>query len=211
MRVYFITQKDLGPSVILKPRIPESSPEYEGRIQRICVSSSILGALSSIGNNLGLECNTYIYKCDLDESEIIKRLNWNSRDNARRPICWDDSTYGGFSNHEPWIKLDTNKDLINVKKDLLSENSIYKYYSKIFDLRNKNEVFTIGEYELVELNDSSYIYKRKRGNEEFLVIISFVDHNKINTYGFDKIVLSNSKYEEIPSEFKKLDAIVLKK
>ena len=85
------------------------------------------------------------------------------------------------------------------------------HYSKIFALRNKNEFFTIGEYELVELNDSSYIYKRKRGNDEFLIIISFVDHNKINTYGFDKIVLSNSKYKEIPSEFKKLDAIVLKK
>ena len=75
MRVYFITQKDLGLSVILKPRIPESSPEYEGRIQRICVSTSILGALSSIGNNLGLECDTFIYKCDLDESEIIQPGN----------------------------------------------------------------------------------------------------------------------------------------
>ena len=75
MRVYFITQKDLGLSVILKPRIPKSSTEYEGRIQRICVSTSILGALSSIGNNLGLECNTFIYKCDLDESEIIQPGN----------------------------------------------------------------------------------------------------------------------------------------
>ena len=75
MRVYFITQKDLGLSVILKPRIPKSSTEYEGRIQRICVSTSILGALSSIGNNLVLECNTYIYKCDLDESEIIQPGN----------------------------------------------------------------------------------------------------------------------------------------
>ena len=75
MIVYFITQNDLGLSVTLKPRIPESSPEYEGRIQRICVSTSILGALSSIGNNLGLECNTYIYKCDLDESEIIQPGN----------------------------------------------------------------------------------------------------------------------------------------
>ena len=75
MRVYFVTQKDFGSSVILKPKIPESSPEYEGRIQRICVSTSILGALSSIGNNLGLECNTYIYKCDLDESEIIQPGN----------------------------------------------------------------------------------------------------------------------------------------
>ena len=75
MRVYFITQKDLGLSVILKPRIPESSPEYEGRIQRICVSTSILGALSSIGKHLELACDTFIYKCDLDESEIIQPGN----------------------------------------------------------------------------------------------------------------------------------------
>ena len=31
MRVYFITQNDLGLSVTLKSRIPESSPEYECR------------------------------------------------------------------------------------------------------------------------------------------------------------------------------------
>lgn len=71
MRVYFITQKNMGLSVILKPRLPESSSEYEGNIPRICVSASILGALSSIGNNLDLECYTYIYRCDLDDTEII--------------------------------------------------------------------------------------------------------------------------------------------
>lgn len=72
MKVYFITQKNMGKSVILKPRRPESSPDHEGDIPRICVSSSILGALSSIGYNLGLNCNTYIYVCDLDESELIQ-------------------------------------------------------------------------------------------------------------------------------------------
>ena len=72
MIVYFITQKNMGKSTILKPKIPESAPEYEGIIPRICVSTSILGALSSIGKNLSLGCNTYIYKCDLDESELIQ-------------------------------------------------------------------------------------------------------------------------------------------
>ncbi len=72
MIVYFVTQKNLGESVILKPRCPESAPEYEGNQPRICVSPSILGALSSVGKNLGLECNTYVYMCDLDESEIIQ-------------------------------------------------------------------------------------------------------------------------------------------
>lgn len=72
MIVYFITQKDMGRSVVLKPRCPESAHENEGKQPRICVSPSILGALSSIGKNLGLRCNTYVYMCDLDESEIIQ-------------------------------------------------------------------------------------------------------------------------------------------
>lgn len=72
MKVYFITQKYMEESVILKPKKPESAPSYEGDIPRICVSASILGALSSIGRNMCLGCNTYIYTCDLDESELIQ-------------------------------------------------------------------------------------------------------------------------------------------
>ena len=72
MRVYFVTQKDMGLSVLLEPRKPESAPLSEGEIARICVSNSILGALSSVGGNLCLGCNTYIYSCDLDESELIQ-------------------------------------------------------------------------------------------------------------------------------------------
>ena len=72
MIVYFVMQKDMEKSIILKPRCPESASEYEGKQPKICVSPSILGALSSIGKNLGLMCNTYIHSCDLDESEIIQ-------------------------------------------------------------------------------------------------------------------------------------------
>lgn len=72
MKVYFITQKDMGDHVILKPRIPESAPDYEGNIPRICVSPSILGALSSIGRHIYIGCYTYVYVCELDESELIQ-------------------------------------------------------------------------------------------------------------------------------------------
>ena len=98
MRVYFVTQKDFGLSIILKPKIPESSPEYEGKIPRICVSTSILGALSSIGGNLGLNCNTYIYKCDLDDSEVIQPGN-----NINDVKSGREKTYS-FDNPEEAIK-----------------------------------------------------------------------------------------------------------
>ena len=75
MKVYFVTQKNMGEFTILKPRKPESAPDYEGNQPRICVSTSILGALSSIGRNLYLGCHTYIYVCELDESEMIQPSN----------------------------------------------------------------------------------------------------------------------------------------
>lgn len=79
MKVYFVTQKNMGECVILKPRKPKSAPDYESNQPRICVSTSILGALSSIGRNLYLECHTYIYVCELDSSEIIQP-NYNVKD-----------------------------------------------------------------------------------------------------------------------------------
>ena len=174
---------------------------------------SLNSKYSSIEEFDDIESKNY-YKDHVNElgrEEVINRLNWNSRDNSRRVICWDDSTFGGFSNHEPWIKMGTNKEEVNALKDINSENSIYKYYSKLFKLRSSNEAFTLGTYELIELNETRYIYKRKIQNEEFLVIISFENNNKIETYGFDKIVLSNSNYTKIPNEFSKLDALVLMK
>lgn len=72
MKVYFVTQKYFGKEVELKPRIPISADKKEGNTPRICVSTSILGALSSIGKNLGLGCKTYIYSCDISEDEYMQ-------------------------------------------------------------------------------------------------------------------------------------------
>lgn len=158
-----------------------------------------------------IESKNY-YKDHIDslgESEVIKRLNFNSRDNARRPICWDNSVYGGFSGNEPWIKSSTNKDTINVKKDLESQNSIFRYYSSIFKLRNEHEAFTLGEYELVDLNENHYIYKRYSENEEFLVYVSFKNDEVIEKPTYKKVILSNNNRIEFPDTFKKLETIVL--
>lgn len=80
MKVFFITQKNLGEKVSLQPRQPESAPLYEGEVPRICVSTSILGALSSIGGNLGLGCFTYVYTCEVEEYEVLQPTSVNDVD-----------------------------------------------------------------------------------------------------------------------------------
>lgn len=71
MKVYFITQKSMGEIVTLEPRIPDSAWD-EGIDRKICVSMSILGALCSIGPNLDLNRDTYIYITDVNTNEIYQ-------------------------------------------------------------------------------------------------------------------------------------------
>lgn len=54
-----------------------------------------------------------------------------ARDNARTPIPWDASEYGGFTTGTPWLKLNPNYKDINVKKALEEENSVFYYYQKL--------------------------------------------------------------------------------
>lgn len=75
MKVYFITQKFMGEIMTLTPRVPKSSPNVEGNKPRICVSTSILGALCSISPNLSIECNTYIYSTDIDASKLYQPIH----------------------------------------------------------------------------------------------------------------------------------------
>ena len=58
--------------------------------------------------------NYYKYnKEELGEKTVLEHLNFGSRDNARRPIAWDDSKYNGFSDVNPWIPLNSNNKNIS--------------------------------------------------------------------------------------------------
>ena len=88
MLVYFVTQKEMRDKVVLKPRLPLSAEEKEGFVPRICVSTSILGALSSIGRNLYLNCDTYVYFSDVPCSDIVQPSEENIDDIAYTGELW---------------------------------------------------------------------------------------------------------------------------
>ena len=142
--------------------------------------------------------------------ELLKRINFHSRDNARRGMCWDDSQYGGFTQVKPWIKEHSNPQDANVKKDLSSEYSIYNYYSEILRLRNENEALTLGEYKCLRLDDCCYIYSRKYKTQEFIIINNFVNEIDLIGYKNCKMVLSNLKRSEIPEKIKPFESLIIK-
>jgi glycosidase len=73
------------------------------------------------------------------KEEALKVCHQYSRDNARTPMQWDDSEHAGFTSGQPWFYVNPNYTEINVKADMASEKSIYRFYKKLIALRKTPE------------------------------------------------------------------------
>lgn len=144
-----------------------------------------------------------------DEREIIKAINKKGRDNARRPIPWDESLNGGFTTTEPWLDLNPNYRYLNVKNDQQDEESIFNYYKKVIRLRKEHELIVWGEYKELLPNDPQlFVYERSYKGETWLIIINFYKNTtfyKDKERKVDTIIISNYK-----DSSKKIDDLTLR-
>ena len=121
--------------------------------------------------------------------ELIKNAWRFSRDNSRTPMQWNDSIYGGFSEHKPWINSNPNYKTINVESQLNDKNSILNFYKNMIKIRKANEALVYGEYKLILENDKNiYAYERILENEKFIIITNMSNNNA--TYSYDKASLN---------------------
>jgi oligo-1,6-glucosidase len=114
-----------------------------------------------------------------DAVEVLESLLPLSRDNSRTPMQWDDSFNSGFSSGTPWIKMNPNYKDINVKQDLESPNSIYRYYQQLIRLRTENLIMIYGSFEDILPEDPHlYVYTRTLGDQKWLIILNHNDESK---------------------------------
>lgn len=138
----------------------------------------------------------------LKKEKILEILMQKSRDNSRTPMQWDDSENAGFTTGKPWIGIPENYKEINAKAAVEDKNSIFYHYQKLIKLRKSEELFVIGKYEDIDLeNKSVYAYKRVGENGELVVISNFYENEvKFDINGLEiekcKVLLSN--YKENP-------------
>ena len=97
-----------------------------------------------------------------------------SRDNARTPMCWNDSEYAGFSSVKPWLKVNDDKDQINVDVALKDGDSLFYFYKKLIEFRKENEIIKNGDLILkYKHSNKLFIYERVLNNKRISVICSF--------------------------------------
>ena len=113
------------------------------------------------------------------KEDIINSINTKGRDNARRPIAWNATKNGGFTEGKPWLSLNDRYKEINVESSLEDQNSIFYTYQKLIRLRKENPIIVYGEYELVLPEDEAiFAYKRRYKGQEWIIVANFSEEER---------------------------------
>ena len=143
----------------------------------------------------------YSLQGQFPNEELIARLNFGSRDNARHPIAWNGEKYGGFSVVQPWIDLHSRYNEINLEKDKASEQSIFEFYKKLLCFRKNSPTILYGSYkEVTAENTNCYIYEREYQGEKIVIVCNFEKENEIVLpYKNTQFIFGNYNAERMPS------------
>jgi oligo-1,6-glucosidase len=118
---------------------------------------------------------------DVESFDAVKEgIRANSRDNARTPMQWSDGERAGFTDGDPWIGVNPNRDAINAERERADEGSVWRYYRGLIGLREEYDVVAYGDYEpLFPDDDEVWAYTRTLatgdgdGTERLVVALNF--------------------------------------
>jgi alpha-glucosidase len=124
-----------------------------------------------------------------------------SRDPARTPMQWDDTSFAGFSLVKPWLPIDRNYKHINVKKQIDDENSMLSLYRKLIRLRSAELSLSVGDYKHVYSDHQMIAYIRHQEDHPHFLILLNLSHRpcylkqKSPTYSGKIIVCTSPELE----------------
>ncbi len=139
--------------------------------------------------------------------KIMQGIYAKGRDNARTPIQWNSEEYAGFSDHEPWIKVNPNYQEINVEEALKDPDSIFYFYQELIQLRKKYDIISTGDFELLfEADPRIFAYKREHEGETLVVLANFTgeeifcDCKQEISWGRGEVLLSNYHRDKVDEQ-----------
>ena len=109
--------------------------------------------------SLGLEIET-----------VLHSLSVRSRDNARTPMQWDDTTHAGFSDGIPWLPVNPNYVTINAAAAKADPDSVFHHFRKLIQLRHEHPVVAHGRFELL-LPDHEQIWALTRTLDDQVLVM----------------------------------------
>ncbi|USD67308.1 alpha-glucosidase [Vibrio sp. SCSIO 43136] len=110
----------------------------------------------------------------VSHEQMMAAIHENGRDNARTPMHWSSAQNAGFTDGQPWIKLNPNYPEINVDAALNDPNSVFYHYQKLIELRKAHPAIVYGNFTpLWDASEQVFAYLREYQNERLLVVNNF--------------------------------------
>ena len=145
-------------------------------------------------------------------AEALEFVHFFSRDNARTPMQWNDTTNAGFSTGETWLPVNENYKTINAAAEDKNPDSVLNWYRKLAKLRADNKELTQGDYKLL-LADSEEIFafSRSLNGKTFVTAINFSNEKVALPKDFtDKKIILDSESNFDKNFLKPLEARIFK-
>jgi oligo-1,6-glucosidase len=137
----------------------------------------------------------------MPEDEVLARLAFKSRDNARTPMLWDDGPNAGFTTGTPWIKVNPNHREVNARAALDDPHSVFHHHRRLIALRHTEPVVVDGDYRLLAADDEQvWAYVRTLGGTRLLVVANLSGEPADVDLGADAVLLDGEVLVESGSE-----------
>ncbi len=144
-----------------------------------------------------------------DREALMKKINFGSRDNARRLLPWE-----GTVPEKSWLPPHNLAKTHNVAADLAAEKSVYAYYQRLLKLRRETDTFLFGKVRKLFTKPSGCTaYERTGEGKRFLVLCNHKEGEQVCVEGASKakVVLSNYGVEGLEKQItlRPYEALVL--
>ncbi len=125
------------------------------------------------------------------QDEIMREINFGSRDNARRPVAWNGEEGCGFTAGVPWIAPPSRAAEINLAADISRDKSVFRFYRDILKLRAESDAIRYGEFRAISKQEDNYfVYERALCGERYTVVCNFEKRSQIEV-PHGELILSN--------------------
>ena len=110
----------------------------------------------------------------VSDHDIMEKIYYRGRDNARTPMQWDASENAGFTSGTPWIDVNPNYTSINTEAEKNDSDSVLNYYKAMIAFRKAHPVIVDGSFkEYFPDSDRIFAYVRENDSEMLFVILNF--------------------------------------
>ncbi len=115
----------------------------------------------------------------MEAESVLLSLGTKSRDNARTPMHWDDTTHAGFSSGIPWLPVNPNYVTINAAAAVADPDSVFEHFRSLIRLRHDDPVVVDGTFALL-LPDHAQIWAFTRTlNPRVLLVLANVSSEPV--------------------------------